>query len=223
VANGQPSLDGYCLPTCNDDVECPGRRCHPSSGVCVDAVNGDPTGAACSPAGSANVGSDANGNDRTDTRTDASGDDAIDGSTNGNSARGSDIDTDATTGNNVDGAVITAVGSSGCAGVCLAVGSSTHICAQRCTYGSPTACHLAARRMDGGAGEYSACIFIPSNGSAGVGDEAHCGQLCDTSADCLDQVDPGVFCNRSNVALKTFGHGYCDWSPPVVDAGVGDR
>src|SRR5258708_30107120 len=35
VPNGQPSTDGYCLPTCNGDADCGARRCDPSSGRCV--------------------------------------------------------------------------------------------------------------------------------------------------------------------------------------------
>lgn len=167
VSNGEPSVDGYCLPTCNSDVECAARRCDPSSGVCVDTVTGDPTGTACS-------------------------------------TPGTDGDTGAA--------------SSACAGVCLTVGASAHVCAQRCTYGIPDACRLPAAPIDAGVSAFSACIFVSK--STGPGDEAHCGQLCDVDADCLDQSDPGVSCNKSDAALKAFGHGYCDWLPPVVDAGA---
>jgi hypothetical protein len=44
------------------------------------------------------------------------------------------------------------------------------------------------------------------------GDEAHCAQLCDLDSDCLNQRDPGVFCNVTDGGgLETLGHGFCDW------------
>lgn len=108
-------------------------------------------------------------------------------------------------------------GGAGCAGVCLSVGASTHVCAQRCAYGSPDACNLPGALVDGGIAAYSACIFVAAG--TGPGDEAHCGQLCDTVHDCLDQADPGVFCDTSGNALQAYGHGFCNWGDVDRDAG----
>jgi hypothetical protein len=100
-------------------------------------------------------------------------------------------------------------GGTGCAGVCLSVGPSTHVCADRCVYLSPDGCHLPGKALEGGVSTYSACLFI-SEGT-GAGDEASCGQLCDTVDDCLDKVDPGVFCDTSPDVIKAYGHGFCNW------------
>jgi hypothetical protein len=188
VQNGEPSGDGYCLPTCNGDDDCGARHCDPSSGVCVDAISGDPTGTACAVPVAADGGVDA-------SDTDASNDESEGGPADDAAA-----------------SVVPAARSANCAGVCLSVGAATHVCAQRCSYGSATACHLPPGPIDGGTGAYSACLFVSKN--TGPGDEAHCGQLCDSDGDCLDQQDPGVTCNKSDEAMKAFGHGYCDWVEP---------
>ncbi|HKQ71378.1 MAG TPA: hypothetical protein VJT73_18670 [Polyangiaceae bacterium] len=168
VNGGVPSGDGYCLPTCNADLDCGPRHCDPLYGVCVDAVSsGAPTGTSCAAP-------------------------VIDGG---------------------DAAPATM-----CSGSCLSIGSTTRVCAQRCAYQSPDACHLPDADADGGIGAYSACLFVSSN--TGPGDEAHCGQLCDSVTDCLDQSDPGVYCDKSDAALKAFGHGFCNWDSSEAEAGL---
>ena len=91
-----------------------------------------------------------------DGGSDAKGDESVDSDTDAGLVDDAPVDTATAESGDVGSA--SAIAPSGCAGVCLTV-AAVHVCAQRCTYGSPTACHLPTGPIDGGAGA-SACVFV---------------------------------------------------------------
>ena len=109
-----------------------------------------------------------------------------------------------------------------CAGSCLGVGSAGNVvasfCTRSCVVGQLNNCNWVGMNMSLATGGPHGVCF-PGNSTAKAGDLGVCLQLCDTPADCANQTDPGLVCDKTNVA--TIGHGVCLWSAPS-DGGVSD-
>jgi hypothetical protein len=97
----------------------------------------------------------------------------------------------------------------GCAGLCLGVikcpdasasdpNYAAFFCTQSCVLGDFNSCGYQKQPQAG--------ICVWAEASAGNGDMAFCGQMCDTNADCLDQKDKST-CDTSSVS--NLGRGLC--------------
>ncbi len=103
-----------------------------------------------------------------------------------------------------------------CAGACLPVGGTAaapaaSFCTRTCVAGFLNQCNwVPAGTALATGGPHGVCL--PLTDTAGPGDLGLCLQLCETAADCGDQSDPGLLCDRSQVAV--IGHGVCNWAAP---------
>ena len=105
-----------------------------------------------------------------------------------------------------------------CAGTCVTVGTVGKICSSPCVQGNPEACRTAGS-VDS-MGRANAICGLSATDNPGVGDLGFCSQLCDTDSDCLDQEDPGIYCDKRSI--KQLGRGYCFWGTPDGGASGGD-
>jgi hypothetical protein len=100
-----------------------------------------------------------------------------------------------------------------CAGTCLGLGGTAaapdiSFCTRPCTVGYLNGCNWVPQGASlATGGEHGVCL--PVSQANGPGDIGICLQLCETAADCSDQTDPGLLCDRTQVAV--IGHGVCVW------------
>jgi hypothetical protein len=95
---------------------------------------------------------------------------------------------------------------------------SASFCSMPCVFLSKSACGHTDGAL--GTGSHGFCALTSSQ-TASAGDLGSCVQECETTADCLDQAEPGAACDLSVKA--DIGHGLC-WgaaAAPGPDAGDG--
>lgn len=102
----------------------------------------------------------------------------------------------------------TCLGSAFCLSLTALTSGTKSVCSRGCSLGSPTACDPALASSAAGT-THGACV-LPFNATDDVGDFGFCVQECDTSADCLDQVDSSLVCDTTNTV--GLGHGLCNWN-----------
>jgi hypothetical protein len=93
---------------------------------------------------------------------------------------------------------------------------SPGFCSAVCRLGNVDVCGYRRTPISAGQGPVSSCVFA-SGSSSGLGDVGLCGQLCDTTSDCVPS--PGWSCDLDPTNISLFNHGTCDPFNPT-DAGV---
>jgi hypothetical protein len=112
-----------------------------------------------------------------------------------------------------------------CAGSCFpsdfdnANNVTASFCSRSCTVGYLNECDWVDMNTTASSGgPHGVCLPIQQN--FGFGDLGFCFQLCDTAADCADQTDPNLVCDKSGMA--NIGHGVCVWGVATpTDGGAG--
>lgn len=104
--------------------------------------------------------------------------------------------------------------STTCAGLCLSVGGMASFCSMPCVLGNLQGCNWVGQGVALAGGAHGVCAL--SSATADVGDVGFCSQECDTVNDCLDRVDPGAFCDMTDVTIV--GHGICNHGAAAGDA-----
>ena len=233
---------GYCTLPCSNDATS-AAACTTAGGICVDVGDGKtPLGycmQTCTTGGAAGT---TKCNDRSDVAciplTDA----------NGNAATPACLpvcsqDSDCPTGRKCDDGLNICVDMVGagktfgskcaydpnqmmeeCAGFCVPVAGTAAaptatFCSKGCVFGFASECGWVDKGVslkDGAP--HGICISLAT--APATGDPGFCLQLCDTTADCTNQTDPGLVCDMS--AAATIGHGVCLWTNPNADGGVAD-
>ena len=111
-----------------------------------------------------------------------------------------------------------------CAGFCVPVAGTAAaptatFCSKGCVFGFASECGWVDKGVSLKDGlPHGFCISLAN--APAKGDPGFCLQLCDTTADCTNQGDPGLVCDVSGMA--TIGHGVCLWTNPNADGGVAD-
>lgn len=112
-----------------------------------------------------------------------------------------------------------------CAGNCFpanqdaAQNVTASFCTRTCSVGFLNECDWVDQNTPARTGgPHGVCL--PITQTYGFGDVGACFQLCDSAADCADQSDPNLVCDKSAVA--NIGHGVCLWgqATPAGDGGA---